>query len=238
MDIPRFEASQVEPRLIGDIVARARRARSKALGSLLSRAVRRLFRRDAARPARQAGAGGQGATTIAIRTAGSADRDRIEALVRGLSPESRYLRFFNSIRELPPQWLDRFARPPSEDSLTLLALSSIEGEEVPVGMAQYSAGKAGGRGEFAVVVADDWQRRGIGGRLIRQLVCIARDMGLALLECEVLAENHRMLRLARALGFAVERNRESPLSVRASLPLSVARWDCAPLATTAAGASS
>lgn len=227
-----FETLQSHPELIHAIVTRARRERSKAMGTFIAQA----FRRRRA----PCGAPGEAASTrrgqvIAgpamydVRRAGQGDRERVQALVRGLSPRSRYLRFFSGIRELTPQWLDRFTRGGSESDLTLLALARTDGEEIPVGMAQYAASPHHARGEFAVVVADDWQGMGIGTRLIRHVVCLAQDAGSTQLECEVLAENRAMLRLARGLGFEVERNPETPISLRASLPLSAARSHCAEL---------
>jgi GNAT superfamily N-acetyltransferase len=227
MTHPTFEALQGSPELIEKLIARARRRRSVVVSRLITRALRRFLPGShRARPAPGASHRPGDAAGIAIRPAGGGDRAAIQALVRGLSPRSRYLRFFSGLRELPPQWLDRFTRPASEGELTLLALARRDGREVPVAMAQYNAG-ADRRGEFAVVVSDEWQGRGIGKRLMRELACIARAEGLARLEGAVLAENGRMLRMAGALGIAFERDPDDPAALRASLPLSDPRWRCA-----------
>jgi acetyltransferase len=59
----------------------------------------------------------------------------------------------------------------------------------------------GGNAEVAVVVADAWQRRGIGTRLLRALAHHAS--GYEALRGLILAENRAMLALARRLGFRV-----------------------------------
>lgn len=79
------------------------------------------------------------ATLAVIRPAAPDDADAIQALVRGLSPTSRYLRFFNGVQELSPEWLVRFSRAAPESEVTLLATAVHEGKEIAVGMAQYAA---------------------------------------------------------------------------------------------------
>jgi acetyltransferase len=64
--------------------------------------------------------------------------------------------------------------------------------------------------EFALVVSDEFQGHGIGQRMLKRLMEIARARGLDMMEGEVLTANHRMLDLVRAMDFQVERSRENP----------------------------
>ena len=64
---------------------------------------------------------------------------------------------------------------------------------------------AAGSWDFAVVVADGWQGLGVGAALLKELVHYAEDAGIAALSSVTLSENHRMLALARSLGFATRR---------------------------------
>ena len=164
---------------------------------------------------------GHPGTALVVRPAAPGDEEPIQALVRGLSPRSRYLRFFNGIRELSPQWLERFARAVPDSGVTLLALVPDRDRLIPVGMAQYATDPYPRRGEFAVVVDDAWQGVGIGRQLIENLVHIARDAGIERMEGEVLVENRPMLRLVRNIGFEVHRDPESALHFRVSMALSV-----------------
>ena len=66
--------------------------------------------------------------------------------------------------------------------------------------------KAGGiEPEFAVVVGDPWQGKGVGTALMEQLIAIARERGMASICGLVLAENTHMLALARKLGFDISK---------------------------------
>ena len=171
-----------------------------------------------------------------IRPAASADAPAIQQFVRGLTPTSRYSRFFSGIQELSPEWLARFTRVDPRNDVSLLATVVREGRETLVGMAQYAADPYPERCDFAVVVADDWQGRGIGRRLLRNLECVARAAGIERLEGEVLAHTSTMLGLTHAMGYGVRRNPQSALFLHVSLPLPrVAEQGCSPLARLSEG---
>ena len=58
-----------------------------------------------------------------------------------------------------------------------------------------------GGDEFALVVGDTWQGKGIGRRLLERLCGAARTAGYKALYGHILEANHDMLALARHLGF-------------------------------------
>ena len=70
-------------------------------------------------------------------------------------------------------------------------------------MARYVTNPDGKSCEFAIVVADDWQRQGIAHRLMQQLIETARSHALQLMEGEVLISNQEMLSLVAKLGFGI-----------------------------------
>jgi acetyltransferase len=59
----------------------------------------------------------------------------------------------------------------------------------------------GSKAEFAVLVHDDYQGKGLGKKLIGVLLGVAREKGLEEVYGVVLSENDRMLKLVKALGF-------------------------------------
>jgi acetyltransferase len=56
-------------------------------------------------------------------------------------------------------------------------------------------------GEFAILVHDRYQGKGLGYKLVGMLIEIGREKGLEEIIGEVLMENEKMLKLARKLGF-------------------------------------
>jgi acetyltransferase len=143
-------------------------------------------------------------TTLAIRPIRPEDAAREAEFVRQLSPHSRRLRFMNALRELAPQQVERFTHVDPARELALVALArDAQGREEQVAVARYVVDASGSGCEFAIAVADAWQRRGLGKHLLGQLVAAARRGGLGAISGRVLAENVAMLALARRLGFAV-----------------------------------
>ncbi|MCK7580224.1 MAG: GNAT family N-acetyltransferase [Chromatiales bacterium] len=80
-----------------------------------------------------------------------------------------------------------------------------------MGVARYAhAARTSETCEFAIVVADKWQNRGIGTRLLALLMEAARAKGFKTMEGEVLTENVPMLNLVRRLGFNLWQEPDSP----------------------------
>ena len=142
-------------------------------------------------------------TELTIRPIRPDDTLREQAFVRSLSESGRYFRFMQNIRELPPRMAHYLTAVDYDGQLALFATVASDQEEVVVGAARYAVNPDGLSAEFAVAVADAWQRRGIASLLIGTLCTAARDHGLRTLEGFVLRTNHNMLGLARKLGFTV-----------------------------------
>lgn len=172
-------------------------------------------------------------TAVTLRAANASDGPLIQELVRGLSLESRYQRFFYPLRELPAALLHRFTHNAPREAITLLAVVRRDGGEQPIAMAQYVADTFPQRCDFAVVVADDWQRFGLGKRLIQTLICLARAAGIQRIEADMLAENDAMTRLMLKLGFRVMAHEDGAYLRKVSKELDVPAWKCSPLTVLA-----
>lgn len=153
------------------------------------------------------------ARPVEFRPARGDDETRIQSFVTGLSARTRYLRFFNGLRELTPAWLERFARADVRGDFTLLCLSG----NAVVAMAQYSADPYPRRADFAVVVTDAWQGLGIGKALIARLLSAAGGAAIETMHAEVLTENRTMLGLLHAAGFRIRRDPETSLVLHADV---------------------
>lgn len=137
------------------------------------------------------------------------DAPLLLALFSGLSQTSIYFRFFSPMRSLSHDMLARFTQIDYDRHVCLVALRREEGREVMVGVARLMADPDVTRAEFAVVVADAWQGKGIGAALLEECLAIARERSIAYVWGKVLPENTTMLALGRRLGFKVRRDEES-----------------------------
>jgi acetyltransferase len=150
---------------------------------------------------------------VHVRPVRSTDAEDIQAFVRGLSHASRYMRFFAPIRELTPAMLARLTASHGGAGRVFVALSDHAESHRIVAVAEYAvdwsaAARNGTTCDLALVVADDWQGRGLGSMLLEMLLESARDAGVSCATGDVLRGNEAMLRLARVAGFTV---RHSPI---------------------------
>lgn len=90
--------------------------------------------------------------------------------------------------------------------MAFLALSKQNGMEIEIGVARYAINPDKASCEFALVIADEWQNRGLGGLMMQTLIDTARSRGLRTVEGEVLSHNTGMLKLMQRLGFDKHRS--------------------------------
>lgn len=97
--------------------------------------------------------------------------------------------------------LSRFINVDYPREMAFIATVPVEGREGEIAVARYAEGSAPDRVEFAVVVADEWQRKGIGRLLLDRLFTVARQSRFVMIEGLVLRENTGMLKLMVRMRF-------------------------------------
>ena len=160
-----------------------------------------------------------GGGEYAIRPIRPDDAQMLQDLMHHLSPESRYFRFVSSIAELPPTMLARFTLIDYDREMALVAVvkertpgedgTFVETQRI-VGVSRYITNPDQSSCEFALVVADDFNGKGLGSRLMLSIMDVAREKGLSEIDGLVLANNPSMLKLMRSLGFTVKTYAEDP----------------------------
>ncbi|WP_310385177.1 GNAT family protein [Roseateles sp.] len=134
------------------------------------------------------------------------DRTALALMVEGLSPASRSNRFHAGIKGLSPAWLSRLTEIDYEQHMAFVVTHRTGGAEEIVAEARYAVDDGNLDGlpsaEFALTVAEPWQRRGLGRRAISALMVVASEHQLAWLHGDVLADNAAMLALMRRCHFA------------------------------------
>jgi len=136
-----------------------------------------------------------------LRPIGQRDAAVLQAYVRGLSPESRYNRFFGALYELPQTELDRVTHLDRKNELALLAETCVDGALIVIGEARYAFAPVRLESEFALSVAEDWRGKGLGTLLIADIERRARSQGAGYLSGDILRSNEPMKGLARKTGF-------------------------------------
>lgn len=127
------------------------------------------------------------------------DRERLLAAFERLSDESRYRRFFAPVHSLSDRSVQYLVQIDHHDHEAIVAIDPRT--DTLLGVARYvRQDSAGDRAEAAVVVADDWQRQGLGRALLERLVERARKEGVARFTALVQADNRQALELLSQLG--------------------------------------
>ena len=160
---------------------------------------------------------GKQATIRAIRPE---DAELERDFVHRLSEQSRFLRFMFGLQDLSPAMLSRFTQIDYDRELALIVVLRLpDGVEQQIGVARYITLPDEETCEFAIVVSDEWQGKGVARQLFLHLIDIARDRRLKVMTGITLRENTRMIDLSRALGFAARADSDEPELVRMTLTL-------------------
>jgi acetyl coenzyme A synthetase (ADP forming)-like protein len=142
-------------------------------------------------------------STLRLRAPAAEDADALLEFFSTLSDHSRYLRF-HGFPALGPKLVEPLLEPDWQEQGALLG--SLDGRIVAV--ANWVRLRDPRAAEVAFTVADEFQRRGIGTRLLEQLASRAAETGIEEFVAEVLHENDTMLHVFRNAGFAVTRAAE------------------------------
>ncbi len=139
---------------------------------------------------------------VTLRPIQADDVDLARDFVAGLSRHTGYMRMM-STRCPSPAELQRWANLDRRYQGAVVATASVEGHLRQIGVARYAMEPGDEEAEFAIVIADEWQKAGLGGALLTSLLDLARASGVKRLFGTTLSENHAMVTLARRLGFKI-----------------------------------
>jgi len=137
---------------------------------------------------------------LTIRVIDAGDFDLEKAFIEGLSLQTGYRRLL-SPRMPQADEIARFTNIDRAREMAWIAVAGEPGGETMCGVARYV--RTGDEAEWAIVVADAWQGRGVGRKLLGKLVDSARGAGIRVLSDVAFSTNTGMHALAMRLGFTL-----------------------------------
>ncbi len=140
-------------------------------------------------------------TTLRLRAPAPDDADALLEFFEGLSQQSLYRRF-HGLPRVDEHLVEPLLQADGREAAVLIG--SVEGRVVAV--ANFARLRDPTAAEVAFAVADEYQRRGIGTRLLEQLAGLAGALGIERFLATVLPDNRQMLRVFEAVGFEVTRD--------------------------------
>ncbi|MDD5038467.1 MAG: bifunctional acetate--CoA ligase family protein/GNAT family N-acetyltransferase, partial [Dehalococcoidales bacterium] len=133
------------------------------------------------------------------------DESMEKELLANLSPESSHYRFFYAIKDITHEMLTRFCNIDYEREMAIIAEYVEEGKRRNVGVCRITMSPDVQSGEYAVVIADDFQGKGLGLKLSDMLIGMAIEKGMKSIYGTVLNDNLAMLGMASKLGFSIHK---------------------------------
>lgn len=139
--------------------------------------------------------------TICIRAANASDVESLSIYFNSLSTTTRNKRFMGARADLAVVAAECLTKASHPGHFTLLAEIRQEGQSTIVGETLYAYDAAARHGEFAISVADAFQRTGLGLRMMTAMEIRASDLGHEMIAAETARVNAEMRGLAKKAGF-------------------------------------
>lgn len=145
-------------------------------------------------------------TPVTIRPIRPEDEPMLVKFHETLSEESVYHRYFSVLKLSQRTAHERLTRICFNDYNREIALvaefAPAKGEPREIiGVGRLSKLHGSSDGEFALLVSDHWQGKGLGSELLKRLVQVGRDEKLSRITAMIMADNHAMQQVSRKVGF-------------------------------------
>lgn len=143
---------------------------------------------------------------VVLRPIRPEDEPLVERMFHYLSKESLYYRFFGYVPQVTHEFLARYTQIDYDREMAILAEIDEEDEHKMIGVVRIIADAWMDSAEYAILIADPWQRQGLGYLLTDAILDIARDRGIRKIYASVLATNKGMIHLFEKKGFTIKRD--------------------------------
>jgi acetyltransferase len=145
-----------------------------------------------------------GPEKVELRAIKPEDEELWREMIESLSDATAEYRFFGPVKEITKTMLVRYCHIDYDREIAIVAIGGKGRKRQMLGVARLTIETANAEeGEFAIVVRDSYQRKGLGSRLMNALIEAARDQYVREIYGHVLANNSGMLRFAESLGFDI-----------------------------------
>ncbi len=136
------------------------------------------------------------------------DEPMWHAMLAACSPETIRARFRYLLKQTTHEFAARFCFIDYDREMAIVAEIDDNGERKLAGVGRLVADSNHETAEFAVLVADPWQNKGLGSSLTTCCLQVAEEWGLQSVVAETDFTNHRMLAAFRRRAFEVTKRRD------------------------------
>jgi len=158
-------------------------------------------------------------TTIGIGFVGPEDEQRLLSGFRKLSQQTKLYRFHCSKQELSNKEKDYLLKIDNYNHFAIGAVDLGKSHDVGIGLIRYIRCKDDPtRAEVAITVIDEYQNKGIGTYLFKELFIYADKNGVRTLTGYVLKENVKMIRILDKIGLKVKEDCGNQYRIEVKVP--------------------
>jgi acetyltransferase len=151
--------------------------------------------------------------SLVLRSITSSDKKIEKELIDGLSSQSSRYRFFHVIKEASEEMVSKFVNIDYKNEVAIIAEYTADDQKRNVGVVRLFIDPGIQTGEFAILVADNFQNSGLGTKFMEVLLEIARKEGLKNVYGTVQQDNQRMLALMKEFGFSIGPNSDGEVKI-------------------------
>jgi acetyltransferase len=119
------------------------------------------------------------------------------------SEQTERFRFFTLIKDVTHELLIRYTQIDYDREIAIIAEVEEKGKKMMAGVVRLIADPYNETGEFAIVVADPWQNKGIGDMFTDYILNIAKERGIKMVYADFLKDNFIMKLMFEKRGFKI-----------------------------------
>ncbi len=146
---------------------------------------------------------------IFLRPIMAEDEPRHKQFIEELSESSKRYRFFKMIDKASGNFVKRYTQIDYAREIAVIAEIDDHGTKKTIGVARLEEDPLDNTAEFAIVVTDAWQNKGLGSKLLEHMIAIGRKEKIKTIYLAFLADNIAIRNLIKKHGFIIEERPES-----------------------------
>lgn len=155
--------------------------------------------------------------SITIRSVSSQDENMQQAFAPNLVFLSKHFRYMENFNQLKPENLLKFSSINDDHEMVLIAIYKHQDKESIIGLARYAINPNEEDCEFALLVAENWQHKGIGSILMSSLLRAAQKKELKTMIGLAPSNNTNMLQFAKKFDFLISDSDETTIKILTKL---------------------
>ncbi|MCB0522233.1 MAG: GNAT family N-acetyltransferase [Lewinellaceae bacterium] len=138
-------------------------------------------------------------------------------MLNTISDQSLYYRFFGYVPKVTHDFMIRMTHIDYDREMAMIAEINEGGKQQMIGVVRIIADAWSESAEFAILIADAWQNKGLGNQMMDYMLEIARDKGILKIFASVLRTNTHMIRMFKERGFELRSEEEGAYEVSLDL---------------------